>query len=144
MISAGHVAEAPQHYALYQAQRQELADVVLRRSEWLEPGDRALLEQVFGRGGRARELAAMLQVSPRTVQRRIRQLVRRLTDPRVLVVMRRHGRWEQVIGSVAVAHFIRGLTFRQIAEERGLTLHDVRQQIQFVRGLIAAEMAKER
>ena len=144
MISAGHVAEMAERHTLRHADRQTLAEVVLQRAEWLDSSDRALIEQVFGRGGRPREMAAILQVSPRTVQRRIRELVRRLTDPQVLVVLRRQGRWDRTIGSVALAHWVRRRTYRQIGAEKGLTLYEVRQQIQFARGLIAGEMGKQR
>ena len=118
--------------------KRELAERVLMRSAWVDGPDRELLEQVLGRGVRPRSVAAVSGVSVRTVQRRVAGLVKRLTDGDVEVVLRRHGQWPAETSSVALAVWVRGKTLRETAGELGMSLHRVRQEVQLVRGLLAA------
>lgn len=117
--------------------RRDVADRVLDRSEWLDQADRALVAQVIGNGARTGDLARIAGVSPRTIQRRIAKLIDRLLDPEVVHVLREHQRWPAPTRSVALAVWVRGRTLRQAAAELRLSLHQVRQQLQLARGLMA-------
>ena len=116
--------------------RRQLADLVLARAAWVDAEDRMLLEQVLGRGVRPRELATLMRCSTRTVQRRVRQLVRRLTDRTAVRVLREHRDWRAETAAVALAFYLRRHTLRQIAGETGLTLHQVRMHLQRARGML--------
>ncbi len=122
--------------------KRELADRVLMRSAWVDPPERELLEQVLGRGVRPESIAAVSGVSTRTIQRRVASLVKRLTHPDVEMVLRRHGRWAPKTSSVALAIWVRKRTLRDTSMELGLSLHEVRQQVQLVRGLLTAGRAE--
>lgn len=121
-----------------ESDRRDLSDLLLLRCAWLDEADRELIEQVVGRGVRPSSIAAVTGVTPRAVQRRVTKLVDRLTDAEVLMVLRQHGRWPATTSSVALAVWVRGRTLRQVADELGLTLHEVRQHVQRTRGLLAA------
>lgn len=114
----------------------DLAEVLLRRAEWLDREDRALLEQVLGCGVSTRAVADLTHVSRRTIQRRVLGLVRRLKDPQTLAVLRRHGRWPATTSAVALLVLVRGSTQRQAASELGMSLHEVRRHVERARALI--------
>lgn len=118
----------------------DMAEMVLRRAELLDTADRALLEQVLGRGVAPRDVAAVKGVSTRTVQRRVRALTRRLTDPQVLHVMRHRGQWEKLTAEVATAVWIRRWTLRRTAKELGVSLHRVRQRVEAVKGVLMCDV----
>jgi len=117
-----------------ESSRRALAERVLSRADWLDEPDRRLLEQVFGRGARPRDLAPLMNCSTRTVQRRVRRLVRTLTDPTVLTVMRRSRNWPPATREAARRYFVRRHTHRQIAGDTGMTLHEVRTELNRARG----------
>ena len=121
----------------------EMSERILGRAEYLEPADRALLEQVLERGVPPRQIAVLSGVSTRTVQRRVRNLMRRLTDPRVVCVLGEHRKWDRPTRAVALGVWVRGWTLRQTAARLGLTLHNVRQHVLTVRGRIDAKMGGE-
>lgn len=114
----------------------ELSETLLNRAQFLEPADRALLEQVLEKGVRPRDIARVAGTSTRTIQRRVRNLMRRLADPDVLYVLRQHRGWSAPLRQVALALWVRRRTLRQTAAELGLSLHRVRQHAAAVRGLI--------
>ena len=127
-----------------QSLRRQWADRVLQRSAFLNPLDRCLVRQVLGEGVRPADLAPVAGVSARTIQRRVRNLADRLTDPDVVFILRHHRRWPRQTASVALALWIRGLTQRQAAERLGLSLHQVRQQAQAIRALLVTQHAQSR
>ncbi len=120
------------------ADRRLQTERVLMRASWLAPADRALVEQVLQRGVRPHQIAAIAGVTTRTIQRRLARLIDRLTDPDCEFILRHHRQWDKPAGDVAIAIWIRGLTFRQTAEQLGMTLHNVRQQVQMIRGYLQA------
>jgi len=117
-----------------ESSRRALAERVLSRADWVDEPDRRLLEQVIGRGAPPREIAPLMNCSTRTVQRRVRRLVQRLTDPTVLTVMRRSRRWPRATREVARRFYVRRHTLRKIAGDTGMTLHEVRTELNRARG----------
>jgi IS30 family transposase len=124
--------------------RREAADQVLRRADWLDSADRALLEQVLDRGVSTRTIATVSGVSSRTIQRRVARLVRRLADPDVLAVLRCHKQWPAIDAAVALSVIVRGRTMRRAGRDLGLTLHEVRKHLHQARGLIDASRPERR
>lgn len=120
------------------ADRRLQTERVLMRASWLAPADRALVEQVLQRGVRPHQIAAIAGVTTRTIQRRLARLIQRLTDPDCEFILRHHRQWDKSAAEVAIAIWIRGLTFRQAADQLGMTLHGVRQQVQMIRGYLQA------
>jgi len=122
--------------ATTQSCKRQWADRVLQRSAFLSPPDRTLLRQVLGEGARPADLAHVTGVSARTIQRRVRNLAKRLTNPEVVHILRHHRRWPRTTAAVALALYVRGLTQRQAAEQLGLSLHQLRQHAQAIRALL--------
>lgn len=122
----------------------DLYDAVLNRAHFLDPPDQALLEQVLGRGVRPIEVAKVAGFSTRTVQRRVRQLTRRLLDARVEYVLRHYHQWPSPLPQIALAVWARQWTLRQTADRMNLSLHQVRQHVAAVRGLIDAGLPRRR
>ncbi len=115
----------------------QLTDAILIRAPFLDAPERTLLQQVFARGIRPHEIAAVSERSPRTIQRRVRQLVERLTDETVLHFIRNHHKWAPDTAAVALALWVRGHSYRQAAADLNLTLHQIRQLAAAVRALTA-------
>lgn len=115
----------------------DLAETVLRRAEFLDANERALLEQVLGKGVRPRDIAAVAGCPTRKVQRQVRAITRRLTDPAVVHVLRHRAQWDRLTAEVATAVWVRGWTYRDTAEHLGISLHRVRQKVEAVRGILA-------
>lgn len=111
---------------------------VLMRAEYLDQPDRALLDQVLARNVRPRQIAAVTGCTARCVQRRVRRLVLHLTDPAVLHILRNHRKWEASTGRVALCVLVQRRTLRDTAGELNLSLHEVRQCVQKVKGLLEA------
>lgn len=119
-----------------ESDKQALAERVLMRSEHLDPLERALVEQVYERGVPLRQIALVRGCSVRTIQRRIAQLSRRLTHPQVEQVLRQHRHWPTLTARIAMHVWVRGCSMRETAQRLDLTLHQVRMQVQIIRGLL--------
>mgnify|MGYP006302375777 CR=1 FL=1 len=128
----------------HESARRALADVVLDRAEHLDNPERALIQQVYGQGVRTDDLAAVLGVSRRTVQRRLQRLVERLTDPLTVFVIRHQARWDRLTAAIAVSVWVKGLPLRQAAARHDVSLHTVRQRLAHVKGMHAAAEALTR
>ncbi len=118
-----------------ESERREVSDYVLMRAEWLSASDRALIEQVFGKGVRPADVAAIQGCSTLVVQRRVANLVKRLLDPMVVFVLRYHRDWDKGTKKAALLVLVKGVTLRRAASELGVTLHCVRNRVHVVRGL---------
>lgn len=130
MIMANPVSKRPR------STQRTPSELLLSRARWLDPEDRALLEQVLDRGVASRDLATVAGVTPRTIQRRVARLIRRLEDSDVLTVLRRQYAWPAQTAAVAMAVIVRGCTLQQTARLLETTLHDVRKHLEQARGLI--------
>lgn len=100
---------------------------IVRRAQWLMPEDRELVLAVFERGQSASSLGSIRGQNPRSIRKRIHQLVARLEDPRLAYVVAHHNAWARTMRSVARELFIRGRTMREVSDELGISLHRVRQ-----------------
>ena len=105
----------------------DLYETVLNRAHFLDAPDQALLEQVLGRGVRPIEVAKVAGLSTRTVQRRVRQLTRRLLDPRVEHVLRNYHQWPSPLSQIALAVWARQWSLRTTADRHTLSRNNVRE-----------------
>ena len=110
-------------------------ETLLSRAQHLPPSDQALLEQVLGRGVRTAELARAAGLHPRLVQRRVRYLIARLTDPRVPAILQRCRNWPTRRRKIALRWWLAGQSQPQIAADLGLTIYQVRQHLLAARAL---------
>ena len=111
------------------------AERVLALAEHLDERDRLLVEQVYRHGLPAAEVARLLGVRPRTMQRRLARLVERMIDPMYRFVAAHLDLIPEAARAPAKRHFLQGQSQRDVARRLGITLHQVRQHIDAVRTL---------
>lgn len=102
---------------------------VLGRAELLRQGDRELLEAVLGRGQSAASLARMMGTPPRTIQSRVRRLIRRLTSRSFLEAARALPLLSPQDAALARMRYCQGATYDELCRELKLTLHHVRRNL---------------
>lgn len=93
---------------------------VRARLEFLPPRDRALLEEVFVRGRRLSEVAALTGEGARRVRRRVVKLVERVSSPGFDAVVLRKSGWPAAMSAVGEAVFLRGLPAWAAGKEAGV------------------------
>lgn len=144
------------------ASRRSYAELLVERSAWLPPIDRALVEAVFGEGLSVaayvrRSVDRGTPVVPaagdpdavgaeslcRSARRRLQRIVQRLTSDRFAFVVARRNTWSATRRRVAMACGVHGLSLREAARHLGVSLHTVRRHMQAVDAL-ALEWDAER
>ncbi len=101
-------------------------DRLIKRAHWLEPHDRELILAMFRDGQTANTIALRTRQCPRHTRRKIKQLVRRLNDPRVAYVVTHHEHWSRSRKAVARSLFIQGQSIREVTQELGISFYTVR------------------
>jgi DNA-directed RNA polymerase specialized sigma24 family protein len=134
-VAAAHTRQEQKYHA---PRRRAGIERMLNRAAYLQPADRALLRQALDQGVPARELAILLGCDVRTVQNRVRRLVRRLNHPETVAVLKHLDDWPHDTAAVAIAVWLQGLSQRDTSSATGLTYHQVRQQVQLIRGYLQA------
>lgn len=119
----------------------ELSEVVVRFASFASASDRALLESVYRDGLTAVQVARMTGERPRTVRRRVRRLVERMTSARFAYVVRHRGSWGARRRAIATACVLHGATMREAAARTGTSLHAVRKELAAVDGMVEASVA---
>jgi len=119
----------------------EFADILISRSEWLLPEDRALVCAVYRDNMTAREVAELRGTSARAVRRRLRALAQRLMSPRYEFVAQRRASWSPTRARVAAACVLQGRTLRGAAEHLKVSLHTVRRHMDAVAAQLEAARA---
>ncbi len=118
----------------------DAAEKLLDYADFLESADRALLRAIFDRGLSATEFARAMGQPPRRVRQRVQRLVQRLGSTPFQFVLRNRYAWSAARRQVAESIFLRGLTQRRAAAQLGLSLHQVRQEIERVRALYECQL----
>ncbi|MEO1008657.1 MAG: sigma factor-like helix-turn-helix DNA-binding protein [Planctomycetota bacterium] len=128
---------------LRRKRRRALVAQIVDASEHLPEQERQLLLAVYGRGMRVSEVAVMLGVPERRLRRRVRALLKRVTDPAFAAVVRHGSSWPRQLHAVARLAVIEGLPMRVIASRLGLSYHQVRQHCATMHTLVAALPGRE-
>ena len=124
--------------AHHESDRRRLAELVVHRSEFLLPQDRALVTTVYRDGLRASDAARLLGPprTPDSVRRRLRTLISRMLSPGFETVLRSGKQWPPPRRRIAEACVLEGRTRRDAAEHLGLTLHRVRTEMAVINALV--------
>ena len=115
--------------------RRASAERLLDYADHLDGSDRALLRAVFDRGLTSTDLARVIGQEPRAVRRRVQRLVERIGSASFQFVMRNCDGWPSSRRQVGESIILRGSTQRRAAVQLGLSLHQVRQEIERIRAL---------
>ena len=61
----------------------------------------------------------------------------RLSDPEVIFVLRNRAKWGEPIATLATAVWVHQKPLREVAAALSMSLHDVRQRVQMIRGVFS-------
>lgn len=111
------------------------AERILELSEHLDAPDRLLLEQIYRQGKSVREVALLLNIEPRALQRRVVRLLRHLRDPLFVFVATRFDVLPREVQATARRAILEGRSLRCTARLTRQSLHRVRQHVKFIRAL---------
>lgn len=138
-VMATHVSN--EHNANRQRAQLSIEELLIL-SQNLSGPDRALLKGVYERGMSASAIAALMGLSPNTVQRRLRKLALRVTSPCFRYVVKHRLDWPDIRRAVAEGIVLRGQSQRSMAQALDVSIHRVRCEIDRVR--IMCESASRR
>lgn len=110
--------------------------------EHLPPADRALAKAAWRDGRPIREVAAMLEVSPATLARRLARLARRLETPEYAFTVLRANDLEPRLRAIAELRVLEGLSQRACALRLGLSDHAVRRACLSITAMAEAGLAR--
>jgi DNA-directed RNA polymerase specialized sigma24 family protein len=109
--------------------RNELAEVLLDRSEKMDPQQRALLWMMLGQGASYKQIPRLSREHASTVSRRFRAMVRRLRGrlPRSAQAELRH--LNPLDKTILIKSLLYGATQEQIAAKLGVSRYRVRKAL---------------
>ncbi|MBK9188371.1 MAG: sigma-70 family RNA polymerase sigma factor [Phycisphaerales bacterium] len=113
-----------------------MAEFVADRAAPLSAPDRELLRAIYVMGQDVSDVAALLGVSPRTLRRRVKRLLARISTREYALVQRAGERLPPTRRRVGTAMFIEGKSLRATSIELKLSLHSVRRHADAIRALV--------
>lgn len=116
--------------------RRDRMDLLRSRLGLLGGRDKVLMTLYVENGSSFRQIARLRGVSETSVARRIHQLTRRLTDGDFLRCVRNRDKLSRRQMVIARDAFLTGLSLRQIAEKRGVSMYAVRKELAEIRRFI--------
>jgi len=118
--------------------RRGVIEVLRARAHLLAGEDRALLDMYMEHGGSFRQIGRLMGLTAGTVGRRIRKIIRRLTDDTYDVCLANRDDFNGRELAVIKDRFIRGLAERRISRNHRVTLYRVRSVLQKARRYAAS------
>ena len=115
--------------------RRDTVEQMLHYAEYLAPSDHALLRAVYDRGLSVTEFARAAGCSPQFAQGRLRRLINRINSDAFQFTIRNMRHWPARRRDVANATILHGRSMRDAAKTLGISVHQVRQQLQDIRVL---------
>lgn len=115
--------------------QRRMIERLLEAAEHLQPAETAMVRAIYDRGMNCTEFARASGRSPSFVRRRLARLINRIKDPLFQFVIRESRHWPKRRATVAKAVVLHGRSQRETAEMLGLSLYEVRRQMQQIRVL---------
>ena len=116
--------------------RRSRMDLLRSRLGILSGRDRVLMTMYLVNGNSFRQIARLRGVSETSVARRIHRLVERLTNGEFMMCVRSRDKLSLRQMAIARDYFLTGLSRKQIAAKRGMSLYAVRKELTGIRNLI--------
>ena len=113
------------------------ADLLVQRAELLAPWDRTLVEMVMLKNQSAEEIGRIAGINPRTVRYRLHKLAKRMVSQKFLDASRLLMYLNPHEADVVRRYHCQGQSLRMVAAELGMTLHQVRREIDRLNGEMA-------
>ncbi|HSV98586.1 MAG TPA: hypothetical protein VLI39_00330 [Sedimentisphaerales bacterium] len=102
------------------------ADLLRRQADWLTGVDRTLLTLYIQAGCSFQQIGRLTGMNRSSISRRIRKILRRLSDRTYLACLASRDRFSDQEMDVLRDHLIRGLSLARIARDSGLRYYRVR------------------
>ena len=99
--------------------------------------DKVLMTMYIVNGSSFRQIARLRGVSETSVARRIHQIAERLTSGEFLICLRHRAQLSPRQMAIARDYFLTGLSLKQVAGKRGMSLYAVRKELTGIRNLIS-------
>lgn len=116
------------------AQREHV-EQLLRFAEYLPPQDRHLLRQVYEHGVPVSHLAQATGIPARSLNNRLKKVLKRVGSPIFRFVAGSSDLIPSQARKTATYVALHGLSLRDVAEKRNISLHRVREHMNMVRVL---------
>ena len=116
--------------------RQGQLELLQGRLGLLSGKDKVLMTMYFVNGNSFRQIARLRGVSETSIARRIHQIAQRLTDGEFLLCVRNRDKLNRRQMAVARDYFLTGLSIKQIAERKNMSLYAVRKVLFSIRHLL--------
>lgn len=110
-------------------------DLLRRQADWLIGVDRTLLALYIQAGCSFQQLGRLTGMNRSSISRRIRKILRRLSDRTYLACLASRDRFSDQEMDVLRDHLIRGLSLARIARDSGLRYYRVRAIVDKARDL---------
>jgi DNA-binding CsgD family transcriptional regulator len=134
-IDVGEMAVA----ACGTAEHRGSIEVLRTRAHLLADRDRALLEMYLEHGNSLRQIGRVMGLTPMTVGRRIRRILRRLADNTYEICLGNHDDFNGRELALIKDYFVRGSSERSVSRHRGVTIYRVKTTIQKARRYAASK-----
>lgn len=108
-------------------------DLLRSRMSLLTGKDRLLLTMYLDKGNSFRQIARLAGVSDTIIARRIRKLIKRLTDTQYITCLRNRNRFSEAELAIAKDRFLTGLSIEKIAQKHQLTHYRVHRTLEHIR-----------
>ena len=111
-------------------------ELLQRRLGLLSGKDKVLMTMYIVNGNSFRQIACLRGVSETSVARRIHQIAERLTNGEFLMCLKNRDKLSQRQMSIARDYFLTGLSIKEIAGKRGMSMYAIRKELAGIRNLI--------
>jgi hypothetical protein len=118
-------------------------DVLRSRVKLLTGKDRLLLTMYLDKGNSFREMARLAGVNETIIARRVRKMMRRLTEGPYIACLRNNDKFTETEMTIAKDRFLMGLSMKKIARRRHLTYYCVRETLKHIERIIATVKQQE-
>ena len=119
-------------------------DRLLLHSRHLPPDELALVRGIYERGMTLVDLARAASLSRQRLRTRLNRALDRLADPAFRYVLERQQRWPPARRDIARLVVLHGRTWRAAAAALGVSLHQVRREIERIRILATRDERDDR
>lgn len=124
-------------------QRRGRVDLLVSRIELLSGMDRVIMTMYLVNGNSFRQIAQLMGVNESNVSRRIRRLIKRISDGGYITCLRNRARFSREELDIAREYFLLGWSMNRIARERAMTFYSVRKMVKRIEGVVKAAEAKK-
>jgi transposase-like protein len=113
-------------------------EVLRSRVELLSGMDRVIMTMYLVNGNSFRQISQLMGVNESNVSRRIRRLIRRISDGGYMTCLRNRGRFSREEMDIAREYLVLGWSMNRIARERGMTYYRVRKMVKRIQAVVEA------